>query len=88
MVKKIALSLSLLILLAAASVCAVAVPQAQATSTVTMRFAVNGFSNYSGTVLTIDGVDYDIYTFGWKTFDWAPGSTHTVVAATPHHDRR
>ena len=59
------------------------IPQAQATSTVKVSFATNGLNAYNGLVLTIDGVGYDYWTLTWQSFQWTPGSTHTVVASTP-----
>ncbi|MCW4019484.1 MAG: hypothetical protein NWF00_12545 [Candidatus Bathyarchaeota archaeon] len=53
----------------------------QADPDVNVTFAVNGVSNYSGTLITVDGVQYDLWNM--PTFQWAPGSTHTVSASTP-----
>lgn len=54
-------------------------------ATVQVTFAQSGLSNVNSgvTILTIDGVNYDIYQVPQTNFQWYVGSTHTVVASTP-----
>jgi hypothetical protein len=57
-----------------------------ATSTTTnyvARFATSGMSNINGNVLQIDGLYYRYTDLPSTTFNWAAGSTHTVVALEP-----
>lgn len=54
-------------------------------STAHVYFAQQGLSSINDgvTILTIDGVNYDIYDLPNINFQWDIGSTHTVVANTP-----
>lgn len=47
------------------------------------RFATSGMSNINSNVLQIDGITYLYSDLLSKTFSWAAGSTHTVVALQP-----
>ena len=58
---------------------ATAIPQAQATTT-KVTFAASGYSNCSGTVLTIDGQAYSASNLPKVFSNWKAGETHTVVA--------
>ena len=54
-------------------------------STAHVYFVQHGLSSINSgvTILTIDGVNYDIYQLPNINFQWDIGSTHTVVANTP-----
>jgi hypothetical protein len=54
-------------------------------STAHVYFAQHGLSSITDgvTILTIDGVNYDIYDLPNINFQWDIGSTHTVAANTP-----
>ena len=58
---------------------ATAIPQAQATTT-KVTFTASGYSNCSGTVLTIDGQAYSASNLPKIFNNWKAGETHTVVA--------
>ncbi len=58
------------------------VPQASAASNVTIRFAADGFVGYSGQIITIDETVYTVSDLSWKSFSWAPGTTHTISAVS------
>lgn len=47
---------------------------------VTVKFAVSGFTDYTSSIMTIDGTTYTVSTLSWKTFEWMSGSTHTITA--------
>lgn len=49
-------------------------------SAVTVKFAVNGITNYTSNIITIDGATYPVSDLNWRTFQWVPGETHTVTA--------
>jgi uncharacterized repeat protein (TIGR02543 family) len=53
------------------------------TTKYTARFATSGMSNINTNVLQIDGVTYSYSDLPSKTFLWAAGSNHTVVALQP-----
>lgn len=46
-------------------------------------FSVTGLTNYSGNILTIDGVTYPVSDLSWRTFAWDVGTTHTIAAVSP-----
>ncbi len=52
-----------------------------AVASVGVTFAASGLSNYDDLVLTIDDTEYTFWNL--PSFLWVPGSTHTVIAATP-----
>jgi hypothetical protein len=56
-----------------------------APSNVHVCFEHSGLSNLNSgvTVLTIDGVNYDVWQVSQTDFQWDIGSTHSVVAASP-----
>jgi len=73
---------TLIFSLLAAALLSVAAPHASATSPVTVRFAADGFSGFSGQIVTIDGVGYTVSDLGWRTFSWTPGSAHSISAVS------
>ncbi|MCW4009488.1 MAG: hypothetical protein NWF05_02570 [Candidatus Bathyarchaeota archaeon] len=86
MQKKTLSSIVIATVLLVVSIFPLSVSQVNAAATVSIQFAADGFSNYDGVVLTIDGSEYDIWTLPWTTFVWEKGSTHTVAATTPFTD--
>jgi len=73
---------TLIFSLLAAALLSVAAPLASATSPVTVRFAAEGFSGFSGQIVIIDGVGYTVSDLGWRSFSWTPGSTHSISAVS------
>jgi Listeria-Bacteroides repeat domain (List_Bact_rpt). len=80
MASKKVLSITLVVSVMAFALFAMATPEAAATSKVTVTFAVNGITNYSSSVIIIDGTTYPVSDLSWRTFSWDAGTTHTVTA--------
>ncbi len=59
-----------------------AAPKTQAQTLINVTFNATGYTRYDGQFYVIDGTSYGYWNPA-PTFQWAPGSPHTVAAVTP-----
>lgn len=76
------LAITVIISIIAFTFIAASTPEAAAAKPVTVKFAVNGLTGYTSSIITIDGTTCSVSDLGWKTFNWKEGETHTVTAYT------
>jgi hypothetical protein len=71
---------SFILIVAIAFFAASAQEAAATTNKVTVKFTVDGFTNYTSNIITIDGATYSVSDLSWRTFEWSIGSTHIITA--------